>query len=70
MFCGILSVPHNTLMDLNMLWTSTYTKYDIQQHTVLYVTMVTFQMTFLMNKWTNIVMDDGCVHIGYIQKVI
>ena len=53
-----------------MLWTSTYTKYDIQQHTVLYVTMVTFRMTFLMNKWTNIVMDDGCVHIGYIQKVI
>ena len=24
--------------------------------------MVTFQMTLLMNKWTNIVMDDGSVH--------
>ena len=28
----------------------------------LYVTMVTFRMTLLMNKSTNIVMDDGRVH--------
>ena len=26
------------------------------------VTMVTVRMTFLMDKWTNIVMDDGYVH--------
>jgi hypothetical protein len=26
------------------------------------VTMVTFQMTLLMNNWTNIVMHDGWVH--------
>ena len=24
--------------------------------------MVNFQMTFLMNKWTNTAMDDGWVH--------
>jgi hypothetical protein len=29
---------------------------------VFYVTMVTFQMTLLINKWTNIVMDDKWVH--------
>ena len=27
-----------------------YTKYDIQCHMVFYVTMVTFQMTLLVNK--------------------
>ena len=35
-----------------------YTKYDIQCHVVFYVTMVTFGMTLLMNKFTNIIMDD------------
>ena len=29
---------------------------------VLYVTMVTFRMTLLVNKWTDIIMDDGWVH--------
>ena len=29
---------------------------------VFYVTMATFWMTLLMNKWTNIVMDDEWVH--------
>ena len=29
---------------------------------VFYVIMVTFWTTLLMNKWTNIVMDDGWVH--------
>jgi hypothetical protein len=29
---------------------------------VLMCTMVTFRMTLLMNKFTNTVMDDGCVH--------
>jgi hypothetical protein len=46
-------------------WTgiiSCYTKYDIECHTVFYVTMVTFWTTLLMNKWSNIVMDDGRVH--------
>ena len=28
---------------------------------VVNVSMVTFRMTLLMNKWTNIVMDDGWV---------
>jgi hypothetical protein len=32
------------------------TKYGV------YVAMVTFKMTLLMNKWANIVMYDGCVH--------
>ena len=29
---------------------------------VYFVTMVTFWVTLLMDKWTNIVMDDGWVH--------
>ena len=39
-----------------------YSKYDIECHMVFYVTMGTFRLTVLMNKWTNIVMDDGWVH--------
>ena len=39
-----------------------YTKYDILCNMLLYVTVVTFQMTLLMNKWTNIVMEDEWVH--------
>ena len=34
-----------------------YTKYDIQCHMVFNATMV----TFLMNKWTSIAIDDGQV---------
>ena len=39
-----------------------YTKYDIWCHMVSNVIMVCFGMTLLMNKWTNIVMDDGWLH--------
>ena len=39
-----------------------YTKYDISRHTAFYVTMATLRITLLMNKWTNIVMEDGWVH--------
>ena len=39
-----------------------YTKYDIQCNMVFIVTMATFWMTLLRNKWTNTVMDDGWVH--------
>jgi hypothetical protein len=36
---------------------------EVRYHMIVYVTMVTFQMTLLMNKWTNIVIDDdGWVH--------
>ena len=34
-------------------------KYDIYWHMVFDVTMVSFWMTLLMNKFTNIFMDDG-----------
>ena len=36
-----------------------YTNYDILCHMVFNVTMVTFWITLLMSKFTNIVMDDG-----------
>jgi hypothetical protein len=39
-----------------------YTKYGIQCHMVFYVTMVVFGMTLLMNRWTNVVVDNGWVH--------
>ena len=39
-----------------------YTKYDIQCHIALSVTMVTFWMTLLINKWTNSIMNDRWVH--------
>ena len=35
------------------------TNYDILVYTVFIVAMVMFRMTFLMNWFTNIVMDDG-----------
>ena len=52
----------DSIVRSDFTWMSDYTKYDIQCHTVFNVTMVSFQMTPLMNKGTNIVMDDGCVH--------
>ena len=45
-----------TIINENVQWTH-YTNYDIQCHMVFYITMVTFHMTLLMNKQTNIVMD-------------
>ena len=39
-----------------------YTKCDIWCHMVVNVTMVALQRTLLMNKWTNIVMDEGWVY--------
>ena len=39
-----------------------YTKYDVQCHMVFYVIMVTFLITLVLNKWTNIIIDDGWVH--------
>ena len=47
---------------MGMCIMKSYTKYVLQCHVVFYVTMITFHMTLLMNKWTNIVMDDGWVH--------
>jgi hypothetical protein len=41
---------------------ATLNKYDIYSHMVLNVTMVTFPMTLLMNKFTNTVINDGWVH--------
>ena len=37
-------------------------KYDIVCHMVFYVIRGTFQMMFLMNKWTNTITDDGWLH--------
>ena len=37
---------------------------------VFSATMVTFQMTLLMKKWTNIVMDDGWVHICWSKPYV
>ena len=39
-----------------------YTKYGVECYMIFYVTMVTFQMMVLMNKWANYVMDDGWGH--------
>ena len=39
-----------------------YTTCDIECHMVLNPTMVTFRMTLLIDKCTNILMDDGWVH--------
>ena len=39
-----------------------YTKFYIKCHMVINITMVTIWMILLMNKWTNIVMDDEWVH--------
>ena len=42
--------------------TNSYTEHDIQCHMEFYVNIVIFWMTLLMNKWTNIIIDDGWVH--------
>ena len=44
-----------------MFWKD-YTEYEILCHLLFYVTMVTFWMVLHMNKWADIVIDDGWVH--------
>ena len=49
----------------SLKWThhSKYTKYDIWYHVIFYVTMVSFHMIFLMNKFTNLsCMIDESIH--------
>ena len=44
-----------------------YTKYCIACHMVFYVTMVTFQMTFSMKKYTSIVMEEWIVNAKFMS---
>ena len=43
-------------------WVITTLNMILYCHEICHVTMVTFWMTLIMNKWMNIVIDDGWVH--------